>query len=101
MRLFTNQLHLYSMTNVININEPYIKYDVDKNIHTFKVSMANLIDKYIEHDVDEDTENLCFYLHNTATNNSVKVILDRQDSHLQRVYVNKENPDRIIKLIVQ
>ena len=30
------------MTNVININEPYIKYDVDKNVHTFKVSMANL-----------------------------------------------------------
>ena len=89
------------MTNIISINEPYIKYDVDKNVHTFKVSMANLIDKYIEHDGDADTENLCFYLHNTISNVSVKVILDRQDSHLQRVYVNAENPDRLIKLIVQ
>jgi len=89
------------MTNIININEPYIKYTIDKDVHTFKVSMTNLIDKYIEHDVDTDAESLCFYLHNTVTNNSVKVILDRQDSHLQRVYVNKDNPDRIIKLIVQ
>lgn len=89
------------MTNIIHINEPYIKYDVDKNVHTFKVSMANLIDKYIEHDVDTESENLCFYLHNPSTNNSVKVTLDRQESHLQRVYMNGTDPNRIIKLIVQ
>jgi hypothetical protein len=88
------------MTNIININEPYIKYTIEKDLYTFKVSMANLIDKYIEHQIDT-FDNLCFFLHNPDTGNSVKVILDRQDSHLQRVYVNKENPDRIIKLIVQ
>jgi hypothetical protein len=62
--------------------------------------MANLIDKYIEHQMDV-FDNLCFFLRNPTTDIRIKVILDQQGSHLQRVYVNMENPNRIIKLIVQ
>jgi hypothetical protein len=87
------------MTNVIKINEPYVKYQTNGNEHTFTVSMSKLMDEFIEHELDPVTEKLYFNLFNPVTKNTIPVYLDRQESHLTRMYAHT-TPERIIKLVV-
>ena len=87
------------MTNVIKINEPYVKYQANGNEHIFTVSMSKLMDEFIEHELDPVTDKLYFTLVNPTTRNIIPVYLDRQESHLSRTYAHT-TPERIIKLIV-
>jgi hypothetical protein len=97
------------MTNVIRINEPYVKYRASGNEHTFTVSMAKLMDEYIEHALDPASDRLYFQLHNPITGNVVHVYLDNQQSHTSRLYTNQiteiisdlYTENKQIKLIVQ
>ena len=89
------------MTNVIQINAPYVKYQTSGNDHTFTVSMSKLMDEYIEHELDPITDRLYFKLLNPNTGNVVNVYLDNQQSHLARLYTNFQTENKQIKLIVK
>ena len=88
------------MTNIIPINAPYVKYQSSGAEHTFTVSMSKLMDEFIEHELDPAVEKLFFKLRNPNTGNDVNVYLDSQQSHLSRLYLNNNDNNRIIKLVV-
>lgn len=88
-------------TNIIRINESFVKYEVKSNEYIFSVLLSDLLTNNIEHDASYEEARLHFNLLNNLTNNVVKVYLDMDQSRMNmRVYQNKDNPDRIIKLVV-
>lgn len=87
-------------THIIRINQPYVKYKVDSNVHVFTVKVADLIANSLEHEYNEQGE-IFFLLYNQVTEKGVVVKLNASVSSLSmRVYENAHNPEKIVQLIV-
>lgn len=77
-------------TNVIRINEQYVSYSQNTYLanlmHTFRVSIVNLLDNNIEPEIDDN--GFPFYLlFNPKTGNQEKVSLADSDTS-SKIYTN-------------
>lgn len=91
-------------TNVIRINELYVNYSQDVytlfTLHTFRVSIVNLLDNNIEPEIDDN--GFPFYLLlNPKTGNQEKVILADSDTST-KIYTNyQKGNEPVMKLCIQ